>query len=534
MSKSNSYQPRSAVESLGHLGLPAPIHELAAVNWDAIIVGAGHNGLTCAAYLARAGKRVLMLESRKRIGGACTIEEPWPGVRMSPCAYLAGLLHPLVIEELNLFSRGFHWTPALNGLFVPFEDGTSIQLYDDDAQCEAEIARFSPQDVRGWRAMSQVIERTRDAIRPATAQDTWIGEAPTREQLEHRLGNNSETRGLLFDWSMAEFVERYLTDERLQMAYLGQGVIGTNASPFDVGTASIRFHHSSGRLGGLPGAWGYVKGGMGMVSFFLADAAQEAGAAIASGVPVAQIIPGEGVLLESGERIQARTVISNADPRTTLRLLGNNVDPDWRRQVESVPIEGCTLKLNVWLRELPNFSARPGLCQAHHFGQVNTPLNKAEWKTGYAAARSGKLPDRLWTELYFQSVHDQSIAPTGTHTMSVFSQYVPYTFAAGNWDDHRAAAKQLALAAIGHFCTNIPDAVIEAEVMGPPDIEQKVGLTGGHIFQGECLPQYMWSNRLLWKTPMLGVYLCGACTHPGGSVIAINGRNAAMRVLADG
>ncbi len=526
-------QPRWAVESLGLLGLPLPIRELAAKRWDAIIVGAGHNGLTCAAYLARAGKQVLVLESRERIGGACTIEEPWPGVRMSPCAYLAGLLHPLVIEELNLHARGFHWTPASNGLFVPFEDGSSIQLYDNDEQCEAELARFSPSDIEGWRAMSDLIARTRDAIRPPNEHDAWIGEAPTPEQFEERLGNDSEARGLLFEWSMAEFVERYLTDERLQIAYLGQGVIGTNASPFDPGTASIRFHHSSGRLGGLPGAWGYVRGGMGMVSFFLADAAQQAGATIASGVAVSQIIPREGVLLESGERIHAPIVISNADGRATLRLLGDAADPDWSSQIESIPIRGCTLKLNVWLRELPNFRARPGTCEPHHFGQVNTPLTKAEWKASYSDARSGKLPDCLWTELYFQSVHDGTVAPPGTHIMSVFSQYVPYQFAEGTWDDHRPAAKQRAFEALARFCSNIPDSVIDAEALGPADIEKKVGLTGGHIFQGECLPAYMWSNRLRSRTPMDGVYLCGACTHPGGSVIAMNGRNAAMAVLSD-
>jgi phytoene dehydrogenase-like protein len=498
-----------------------------------VIVGAGHNGLTCAAYLARAGKSVLVLESRERVGGACTIEEPWPGVRMSPCAYLAGLLHPLVIEELDLFSRGFHWTPAVNGLFVPFEDGSSIQLYDDDEQCEAEIRKLAPQDLEGWRAMSEVIRRTRDAIRPANEHDAWIGDAPSRAEIEHRLRNDSEAKGLLFEWSMAEFVERYLTDERLQIAYLGQGVIGTNASPFDPGTASIRFHHSSGRLGGLPGSWGYVRGGMGMVSFFIADAAQEAGAIIARGLAVSAVTPGEGVLLEGGERIAAGVVICNADPRTALRLLGGAADSTWKTQVESVPIEGCTLKLNVWLRELPNFRARPGLNEPHHFGQVNTPLSKEEWKAGYAAAREGRLPEHLWTELYFQSVHDRSIAPEGTHTMSVFSQYVPYKFATGDWDQHRSAAKDLALKALARFCSNIPDAVIDAEVLGPPDIERKVGLTGGHIFQGECLPQYMWSNRLSAKTPMPGFYLCGAGTHPGGSVIAMNGRNAAMRVLSD-
>jgi phytoene dehydrogenase-like protein len=524
---------RSAVQLLGLLGLPAPIKNLAAEHWDAIVVGAGHNGLTCAAYLARAGKRVLVFESRERIGGACTIAEPWPEVRMSPCAYLAGLLHPVVIDELDLLGRGFHWTPAINGLFVPFEDGSSVQLYDDDAQCEAEIARLSPKDVNGWKAMSDLIRRTRDAIRPPTEQDAWIGEAPSREMLEMRLDNDTEAKGLLFEWSMAEFVERYLSDERLQIAYLGQGVIGTNASPFDPGTASIRFHHSSGRLGGLPGSWGYVRGGMGMVSFFIADAALEAGAVIASGVAVGEIVPGESVTLESGEEIRAPLIICNADPRTALRLLGKNADPAWRHQVESVPIEGCTLKLNVWLRELPDFLARPGTRQPHHFGQINTPLTKEEWKSGFAAARAGKLPDRLWTELYFQSVHDSSVAPQDTHTMSVFSQYVPYHFAEGTWDLHRSAARELALQTLAHFCSNIPHAVIEAEILGPPDIEKKVGLTGGHIFQGECLPPFMWNNRLSSKTPMPGFYLCGACTHPGGSVIAINGRNAAMRVLAD-
>lgn len=533
MRSSDALNNRSAVESLGLIGLPPPVRELAAQSWDALIVGGGHNGLTCAAYLARAGKRVLVLESRERIGGACTIEEPWPGVRMSPCAYLAGLLHPLVIEELNLPARGYSWTPALNGLFVPFEDGTSIQLFDDDERCEAELARFSPSDLRGWRAMSDVVRRLRDALRPPNKHDVWIGEPPTREQLEERLGNDEEARAVLFGWSMADFVEHYLSDERLQIAYLGQGVIGTNASPFHPGTASIRFHHSSGRLGGLPGTWGYVQGGMGMVSFYLCDAARQAGATIAAGVSVSKILPGEGVLLECGERISAPAVISNADPRTTLRLLGDVADSTWREQVQSIPIEGCTLKLNVWLRELPNFRARPGACEAHHFGQINTPLTKQEWKAGYATAREGQLPDRLWTELYFQSVHDRSIAPPGTHTMSVFSQYVPYEFADGTWDQHREEAKQRALASLARFCTNIPDAVIDVQALGPPDIEKKVGLTGGHIFQGECLPQYMWSNRLRARTPMPGLYLCGACTHPGGSVIAMNGRNAAMAVLAD-
>jgi phytoene dehydrogenase-like protein len=518
---------------LGEVGLPMPIRELAARNWDAIVVGAGHNGLACAAYLAKAGLRVLGIESRRRVGGACTIEEPFPGVRMSPCAYLAGLLHPLVVKELELPLRGYQWTPAVNGLFVPFLDGSSIQLWDDDERCETEVRALSPEDVDGWKAMNDVLRRLRDALRPAGMDDLWIGEAPSRDQIEDRLGKDEEARALLFDWSMAELVEHYLKSERLQVAYLGQGVIGTNASPFDPGTASIRFHHASGRLGGMPGMWGYVRGGMGMVSFYFCDAAREAGATVVSGVPVAGIVPGECVLLEGGERISARTIVSNADPVQTLRLLGTAADPNWRKCVERVPIEGCTVKLNVHLRELPNFISRPGTNEPHHYGQINAPLTKQEWKAGFAASQRGELPEHLWCELYFQSVHDASIVPHGEHTMSIFAQYVPYRFERGSWDERREEVRHLALKSLSRFCSNIDTAVIDAQVLGPPDIEKKVGLTGGHIFQGECLPPYMWSNRLAARTPMQGLYLCGACTHPGGSVIGINGRNAAMAVLRD-
>ena len=542
--------PTAAV--LGEIGLPIPIATLASQTWDTIIVGAGHNGLACSAYLARAGQRVLVIESRARVGGACTIEEPFPGVRMSPCAYLAGLLHPLVVEELDLATRGFTWTPAVNGLFVPFLDGSSIQLWDDDERCAAEVRALAPGDVEGFRAMGDVIRRLRDALRPAPnphlkgaaawfndlPNDMWLGEPPTREQIEDRLANDPEARSVLFDWSMAEFVERYIEDERLQIAYLGQGVIGTNASPFDPGTASIRFHHASGRLGGIPGMWGYVRGGMGMVSFYFCDAAREAGATVISGVPVAQIIPGEAVVLESGERIAARTIVSNADPVQTLRLLGPHADPAWRARVQTIPIEGCTVKLNVLLSELPNFTARPGpphssQAEPHHYGQINAPLTKPEWHSAFAAARRGELPRHLWCELYFQSAHDNSVAPAGQHTMSVFAQYVPYKFAQGTWDTRRAEVRNLALNSIARFCSNIPAAVIDAQVLGPPDIEQKVGLTGGHIFQGECLPPQMGADRLTARTPMPGRYLCGACTHPGGSVIGINGRNAAMAILKD-
>jgi phytoene dehydrogenase-like protein len=171
--------------------------------------------------------------------------------------------------------------------------------------------------------------------------------------------------------------------------------------------------------------------------------------------------------------------------------------------------------------------------EAHHLGQINTPLTKDEWRDGFVLAQAGELPQRLWTELYFQSAHDSTVTPEGKHVMSVFAQYVPYTFARGDWESRREEVGQVAIASIARFCSNLPQAIWAQEVMGPPDIEYKVGLSGGHIFQGECLPAYMWDRRLSYRTPLPGVYLCGAATHPGGSVIAVNGRNAAMSVLQD-
>ena len=510
-----------------------PASALASRTWDVLIVGGGHNGLACAAYLARAGRRVLVLESRERLGGACTIEEPWPGFQTSPCAYLLGLLHPKVIEELGLVDLGLRWTIADAGLFVPFEDGESVQLWDDPARCLAEVRRLAPGSVAGWRAFGDVKRRLRDALRPLDDRDLWLDPEPTREEIDNRLRGDPDASRLLFEWSMVEYVERFLDDERLQVAMLGQGVIGTNAGPADPGTASIHFHHQSGRLGGEPGAWGYVEGGMGVVSRKLAEAARAAGATLAIGLPVAEIVPGSGVRLTGGERIHAPVVVSNADPRTTLDLLGSAADPAWRSRVLAIPIVGSTVKLNVALREFPSFTSRPGRLEPHHFGQINIPLSKSEWLEVHRAARAGRLPDRLWAELYFQTAHDPSVAPAGFQTMSVFAQHVPYAFKEGDWDTRRAEVEQLAIGSIARYSEDLPGSIEAVQTLGPPDIEAKVGLRGGHIFQGECLPPYMWDRRLSSRTPMPGVYLCGACTHPGGSVIAVNGRNAAMTVLRE-
>jgi len=533
MSESSDRVIRSVtLDRAGAFSDGSSIAEIASKRWDAIVVGAGHNGLTCAWYLAKGGLKVLVLESRERVGGACTIAEPFPGYKLGPCAYLAGLLHPTVIEEMDLPRRGYHWTPAISGMFVPFPDGRSIQFWDDDARCDDEVRRFAPKDLAGFQALGQLKARVRDKLRPDGPGDLWLEPNPTREMVEDRLGDDELARKLMFEWSMADLLDHFLTDEKLRYAQLGQGVIGTNASPLDPGTASVHFHHASGRLGGMPGQWGYVRGGMGMVSFLMADAALEAGVTIRTGVPVAEIVPGEAVVLACGTRIQAGAIVCNADPRKALEMLGPHADSAWAGRVRGVPIEGCTVKLNVALREMPNFVSRPGISEVHHKGQINTPLTHAQWRESFAAAKRGELSEAIWTELYFQTAHDASVAPPGRHTMSVFAQYVPHTFANGqSWDEMRDAVRDRVIGSIAAYTSNFPEAIEHVQVLGPPDIEREVGLTGGHIFQGECLPQFMWEKRLTARTPMDGFYLCGAATHPGGSVIGVNGRNAAVELL---
>lgn len=505
---------------------------------DVVVVGGGHNGLTAAAYLARAGLSVTVLERRAEVGGACTVERPFadPGYAVSPCAYLLGLLHSLVVDELDLRRRGLRVHLVDPHLWCPFADGTSLTLWDDRDRTAAALAALAPADVDGYLAYEDLFARIRRALR-SPERDTWLGDSPDRAKIEELLGHDREALDVVFEASIADVVEAHVDDERLRTALHGQGIIGTWAGPRDPGTAAVHLMHTMGTLEGQPGAWGYVEGGMGRVSAALADAARSAGASIVTGVEVGAIVPGVGVRLAGGDLVRAPVVVSNADPVRTLGLCDAGdggpaaVPTGFRDRVGSWRIQSPVLKVNCGLSRLPRFTAA-GPDDRPHRSMVTISGGIDATQAAYLSSRRGvAAPD--WCELYFHTAYDPSVAPAGRHTMSVFAQYVPPVLAEGDWDRRRDEVADAAMASIARFAPDVVEVVEHRQVLAPPDVEARVGLTGGHIFQGECLPDQMWDRRFSPRTPVEGLYLCGAATHPGGSVMAVNGRNAAMAVLAD-
>ena len=501
--------------------------------YDAIVVGCGHNGLVAAAYLARAGLRVLALERRDVVGGACVTESPWLGWRVSTAAYVVSLLHPRIVRELELARFGYEAYRKDPASFTPLEDGRSLLLGADDAANAAEVARFDTADVEGLRRFGEDAERWGAHVCETLAQP-----APSRDALAARWGAHDAQA--ILEAGAADLVRRYVRTPVLQATLATDGLIGTFAGPEQAGTGYVLAHHYAGRAHGAQGAWGFVRGGMGGITRALALALRSAGGAIRTQADVERIVVeggrARGVVLRDGTEIGAGHVLSNATPhRTFLELLPKgSLDAAFVARMAAWRCEGVSLKVNFALGELPSFTARPGThLQAHHRATIHVAPSLAYLQQGYDDAAAGSVSRAPMLECFMQSPTDASIAPPGKHLLSVFAQWFPYGREGGWSAARREEAADLVLATLARYAPNLPRAVEMRQVLAPPDLEELLGLHRGHIFHGELLPGQIFEDRFAARTPLQGLYLCGSGAHPGGCVIGTPGLLAAQAVVAD-
>jgi phytoene dehydrogenase-like protein len=510
--------------------------------YDAIVVGSGHNGLISAAYLAKAGKRVLVLERRGVIGGATVTEETWPGYRLSTCSYVCNLLLPEVIRDLDLRRHGYDVRPLDPQYFIPFPDGRYMISYLEETKTKEQIRKFSEKDTAAydgyWAMWDRIIARMRPLL------DLL---APTGEDIERAFEGPEGER----DWetltkkSIAEVLDEYFESDALKAVLCVGGVIGTNAGPRTPGTAYVKYHHILGKIGGHQGAWGYVRGGMGAVSQAIASAAREAGAEILTDAEVGNVDirdgSATGVHLFDGRSFDADVVLSNADPqRTYLGLVGGKHLPDDLVEgVERMRAEGSVVKVLLALGELPEFAALPGReIGPQHTGGIVINPSLDSLQEAWEECERGEPSSRPFMDGYIQSATEDGLAPPGKHTLSLFCQYAPYRLSEGTWEGRREEIGANIVNTLAEYAPNLPDAIEHIEVLGPRDIEERIGITGGNIFHGEILPEKMFGGRPVpgysgYRTPVEKLYLCGAGTWPGGAVFGAPGRNCAVQVLAD-
>jgi phytoene dehydrogenase-like protein len=493
------------------------------------VIGAGHNGLACAALLAKAGRSVAVFERRDRLGGAAVSEiDVWPGYTISTASYVCSLLDPWLVEELGLRERGLTYDRKDPYAFSPLPDGRSLLLSTDRESNAREIAAFNRRDVAGYEAY---IERTDRLGRDLF--DSFSDDEPSFARFD------SETRNLL-SGSAADLVERYVETPLLQAELVNDGLIGTYLGPRDPGTGYVLAHHLAGRLTEAQGAWAYVRGGMGSVSQAFASAARSYGAEIFPDAAIERIVLDDvgracGVDVV-GRVVRARAVASNAHPRTTFfELLDASVlNAGFSAKVEGWKSVGPSLKVNLALGELPNFTCRPGTNpQAHHLATIHVAPSIGYLEKAYSDARRGGESEEPLIECFLQTPTDSSLAPGGKHILSIFAQYFPYDREGGWPDGKREAAAEKIVAILARYAPNLPNAIEGRQVLAPPDLESRFGLVGGHIFHGELLPGQIYEDRFATRTPVRNLYLCGSGAHPGGCVSGFPGKRAARAILQD-
>jgi phytoene dehydrogenase-like protein len=510
--------------------------------YDAIVVGSGHNGLIAANYLAKAGKKVLVLERRAIIGGATVTEEIFPGYRLSTCSYVCNLLLPEVIRDFELEKHGYNVRPFDPQYFVPFPDGRYFMSFLDGSKTREQIAKFSRRDVAGYDAYWAMWDRILERMRPLLLQP-----APSWDQIEARFPGpqGQEDWRTLTRKSIAELLDEFFESEQIKAPLSTGGVIGVNAGPLTPGTVYVKYHHLIGSIAGHQGAWGFVRGGMGSIPKALAAFGREHGVEIATNSEVAEIDiqdgTAKGVRTVDGRRYSADIVLSNADPtRTFLGMVGESRLPaEYAESVKRIKVKGSVVKVLMALGELPNFTALPGTTVGpQHTGGIVINPSVDYLETAWDECKRGHPSRRPFMDCYIQTATEDGLTPPGKHTMSLFVQYAPYDLAEGTWDERRGEIGANIVDTLAMFAPNIPNAIEHIEVLGPPDIERIIGITGGNIFHGEILPDQMFGYRPVpgfsdYRTPVDRLYLCGSGAWPGGAVFGAPGRNCAIEALRD-
>ena len=520
--------------------------------YDAIVIGAGHNGLTTAAYLAKAGQKVLVLERRHVIGGAAVTEEIYPGFKYSVCSYVVSLLRPEVIRELELPKYDLEIIP-LDSTFTPMPDGNYLARWGDHAKTRREIARHSVTDAEAYEQYGQLMVQMAMAVKPMLG---IIPPEPTswnpRELLAlASLGKHFRNLGdkLLYDliklmtMSSADFLDEWFETEVLKATMSASGIIGTFMGPRSPGTAYVLLHHYMGELDGAFRSWGFARGGMGTISRVIADAARHFGAEIRTRAPVDHVFiknsSAGGVVLDSGEEIYADVIVSGVDPkRTFLKMVdAGELAPEFVKQVNRFKIRGSSAKVNLALDALPNFTSLPGI-GPHLSGAISISPNLEYIERAYDDAKYGDYSRRPYLDIIIPSMLDPSMAPPGKHVMSIFVQYAPYHLRQGSWPERREEFGDNVIATLSEYAPNMKDIILHRQVVTPWDLEQEFGLTEGNIFQGELTLDQLFFLRPVpgwtrYRTPLKNLYMCGAGTHPGGGVMAASGRLAALEILKD-
>jgi phytoene dehydrogenase-like protein len=520
-------------------------------SYDVIIIGAGHNGLVAAAYLARAGRRVLVLERREFVGGACVTEELWPGFKVSTAAYVNSLLRPEIVRDLELKRHGFELLPRSPSSFTPFPDGRYLLLGPDANLNRREIGKFSTRDAEALPRYEQMLERVARFIEPLlveTPPDPWSGRWNDLARLAllgwrfSKLGRDGPAAIEILTGAARPILDRWFESEQLKVTLATDAIIGAMASPSMPGTGYVLFHHVMGECDGVRGVWGYVRGGMGGISNALAASAREHGAEIRCSAPVSRILTRDGavrgVALADGEEILANCVASNADANVTfLKLLSPDELPaEFVDAVRLIDYTSPSLKINLALSELPEFACLPDTSAGHHRGTIHISPSLDYIERAYDDAKYGRPSASPILECTIPSVVDPSIAPPGKHVMSMFVQYAPTHLRDANWDDEKERFADRCIAILSEYAPNIGRAILERQALSPLDIERRFALTGGNIFQGAMTLSSLFFLRPVpgyanYRTPVRGLYLCGSATHPGGGVTGACGFNAAREIL---